>query len=721
MFLVVLFIVTWVSHAGASSGIDPNVKRHKKHYKEIIEDMKTHNIEENLRYFSKWPHHAGSNRSEQMAYHIAEKWRKSGFDRTEVYKYNAYLSYPQQPSQIWLRDKEDITKKIILGNEPAFDDSERKGKILYPFNAFSPAGTVTGEYVYCNYGERSDFQMLFEHGIDLKGKIAIFRYGKLYRGSKVRQAEKYGAIGVIIFSDPYDFTIFGSEYPDGWTLNRYGVQRGTVNRNPGDSLSIGYPSKPNYWRKSEKKYSGNPKIPSQPISFSTAYDILTSMKNDSVPLPGGFQGGLNFTYVLQSGKGRTLTLIVKTHLETRDSITVCTTLYGKDEPDRYVLIGNHRDSWSYGASDASSGTSSIVEIVRAIGRVTKKTGWRPRRSLMACSWGTEEPGTIGSTEWTDDHRRFISQHVVTYINADMIVDGNYTVGLRALDIISEGVYDASKIVSAPRKPRKSLYDDWLEKMKYDLNDNTLQRPGATFPEDISDFDAFWLTHGTTVTDIGYVLSERAYPRFGSNSQYHTRYDSFAWMTKFIDPDFTIHLATAQLCASQMLSFSDSIVMPFNVASYVKQVKRYLKEFEGFYKKSLARRHIDLKFVKTRLNALIKKADRFHDYISKLNLKHANAYEIRSINDKLMNFERNFLLPNIVEKDSTRHVIYGATPYYLELSKFPGITEAIYFATNNEKDDWDVVRKQITLLVWCIDSANRSLDFDDWSNRNKFII
>jgi len=702
------------------SSIDPNVKKNNLHYQKIFADMLPMNIENNLRYFSEWPHHAASNRSKKLAHHIEKKWKESGFDKTEMFKYNAYLSYPQKPAQIWLREKDEIKQKVIIGNEPAFDKTERKGKILYPFNAFSPPGTVTGEYVYCNYGEHTDFAKLLKLGVELKGKILIFRYGKIYRGSKVRQAEKFGAIGVILYSDPYDYTIFGSEYPDGWTLNRFGIQRGTINRLPGDSLSLGYPSKPNYWRKSEKKYSGNPKIPTQPVSFATAYDILKTMKNDSIPLPKGFQGGLNFTYVLTSGKERTLTLKVYTHLENRESITVCTTLYGREEPDRYVLIGNHRDSWSYGASDASSGTSSMVEIVRAIGRVTKKTGWRPRRSLMACSWGTEEPGTIGSTEWTEDHHKFISRHVVAYVNADMVVDGNYTVGLRALDIITDGVYDASKIVNAPKKPEKTLYDDWLEKLKIDQDNTQLEKPGATFPEDISDFDAFWLTHGTTITDTGYVLSEKAYPRFGSNSQYHTRYDSFGWMTRYIDPDFTIHLAMAQLCASQMLVISDSVILPFNLASYTKQAKRFLKEFEQLYEHQLTDHDIDLSFAKKRLNALIKKAELFHRYISKLDLKHASPYETRSINDKLMNFERNFLLPNIVKNKSIRHVIFGATPHYLELSKFPGITEAIYFASKNENDDWDSVRRQIVLLTWCIDNANRSLDFDDWTHKERFL-
>ena len=57
------------------------------------------------------------------------------------------------------------------------------------------------------------------------------------------RSERRGALGVIIFSDPNEYSYPNLAYPKGWMLNKYGVQRGTINRLPGDALSIGYPSK----------------------------------------------------------------------------------------------------------------------------------------------------------------------------------------------------------------------------------------------------------------------------------------------------------------------------------------------------------------------------------------------------------------------------------------------------------------------------------------------
>ena len=43
---------------------------------------------------------------------------------------------------------------------------------------------------------------------------------------------------------------------------------------------------------------------------------------------------------------------------------------------------------------------------------------------MACSsWGAEESGIQGSTEWADDHHKFLREQVVMYLNVDMAVEG----------------------------------------------------------------------------------------------------------------------------------------------------------------------------------------------------------------------------------------------------------------------------------------------------------
>lgn len=68
---------------------------------------------------------------------------------------------------------------------------------------------------------------------------------------------------------------------------------------------------------------------------------------------------------------------------------------GLEEPDRYIFLGNHRDAWTYGAVDPNSGTSALLDIARRYA-VLMKSGWRPRRTIILCSWDAEEFGMVGN-------------------------------------------------------------------------------------------------------------------------------------------------------------------------------------------------------------------------------------------------------------------------------------------------------------------------------------
>jgi N-acetylated-alpha-linked acidic dipeptidase len=72
------------------------------------------------------------------------------------------------------------------------------------FHGFSISGDVTGKYVYAGYGRKSDFELLQSKGIDFTDKIVIVKYGRVFRGLKVKAAQEAGAIGCIIYSDPGD-------------------------------------------------------------------------------------------------------------------------------------------------------------------------------------------------------------------------------------------------------------------------------------------------------------------------------------------------------------------------------------------------------------------------------------------------------------------------------------------------------------------------------------
>jgi N-acetylated-alpha-linked acidic dipeptidase len=53
-------------------------------------------------------------------------------------------------------------------------------------------------------GSGAEFERLVDLGVKLEGKIALIRYGGLFRGLKVKNAQDHGMIGAVIFTDPAD-------------------------------------------------------------------------------------------------------------------------------------------------------------------------------------------------------------------------------------------------------------------------------------------------------------------------------------------------------------------------------------------------------------------------------------------------------------------------------------------------------------------------------------
>ena len=52
-------------------------------------------------------------------------------------------------------------------------------------------------------------------------------------------------------------------------------------------------------------------------------------------------------------------------------------IHGAEDPDHYVILGNHYDAWAYGSVDPNSGTAILAEVARAMVQTINETNWRP--------------------------------------------------------------------------------------------------------------------------------------------------------------------------------------------------------------------------------------------------------------------------------------------------------------------------------------------------------
>src|SRR6185503_19596404 len=219
--------------------------------------------------------------------------------------------------------------------------------------------------------------------------------------------------------------------------------------------------------------------------------------------PRGFQGGLPFAYHVGG------TDDVKVHLKTdmdykqRSIWNVVARIEGAAEKDRWVVVGNHRDAWVFGAVDPNSGSSAMLQIARGLGQLTK-TGWKPRRTIVLCSWDAEEYGLIGSTEFAEEFASELRDKAVAYLNLDAAVSGpNFSAS--SVPSLWKLIRDAAKDVKDP-KTGKSVYQQWKDRAVSESSDTDQDPPKEVTIGPLgsgSDYTPFLQHLGVPSTDMGF--------------------------------------------------------------------------------------------------------------------------------------------------------------------------------------------------------------------------
>ena len=651
---------------------------------------------EELKTLTAEPHMAATPEDHKTALYVAEKFRAAGLD-TEIVPYRVLLNWPK----IVRVEARDTAGKLLMTGptrehaegDPGQDDP----RVVMPFNGSSGSGDVTAPVVYANYGRLEDFNKLADLHIDLHGKIVIARYGANFRGVKVYLAEQRGAVGVLLYSDPQDDGYFkGDAYPVGPWRPATGVQRGSVQylfKYPGDPETPGVastPALPDSARDtSATGAQGNqPHIISIPISYHDAAPILQALKGPGVPQ--GWQGALPFRYHL-GADGVRVHLVSQQDYQRRTIWDVIGKIKGSEYPDEWVINGNHRDAWVYGAVDPNSGTAAMLEAVHGIGALLKQ-GWRPRRTMVFCSWDAEEEGLIGSTEWVEQQAQTLN-YAVAYFNTDVGVSGpDFTAA--AVPSLKQFVREIAQSVPSP--VGGTVYQEWRLNGTKDNEHRASNAPPQPGEEvrvsDLgsgSDFTPFLQHAGVPSTDVG---SEGPY------GVYHSTFDDYAWFTQNADPHFVYLQEMARVFGLEALRMADADVLPYDYGAYAREIGSYL---DAAKRKAADAGMGSLDFApaqaaNTRFTAA---ASRVHA------LQAAPSGNLAQLNQSLRQVETALLSPaGLPNRPWYRHTIYAPGEYtgYAAVV-IPGVNEAV------EAKDTTLAAQQLTVLTQALDRAAQTLD------------
>ncbi len=676
---------------------------------------------QHLKTLTQAPHIAGSEEDHQTALYVASKFKAAGLD-TQILEYRVLLNLPRK---ILIEAFDASGKKLMTGPSPEHVDPTAYGGdpfqndpgVTPAFNGASPSGDVTAEVVYANYGTPADFQKLADLGVAVRGRIVLVRYGANYRGIKVYDAQRAGAAGVLIYSDPADDGYFrGDLYPRGPYRPASAVQRGATQFlpiYPGDATTPGIaatPDLPDSKRIAVDKIQANwPSIPVNPLSYQDASPILEALGGPSVPHE--WQGALPFAYHTGGGDMSKATsgpqghVTVHMHLEMdtrlRTIWDVIGTIPGADaaQKDDWVVAGNHRDAWVYGAVDPNSGTAAMLETVHGLGELLK-TGWKPKRTVVIGSWDAEEEGLIGSTEWVEAHMDHL-QHAVAYFNTDVGVSGpNFNAS--AVPSLMQFVRDVTRGVQSPAGG--TVYDQWLKTQSTNANRRGVasadeeDEPGAATanPKDVrvgvlgsgSDFTPFLQHAGVPSTDIG---------SGGPYGVYHSVFDNYNWFIRNADPTFVYEQQQARVFGLEILHMADADILPYDYQAYGEAIARYVKTAEAHAKTaSLTLDFSALDAASTRFTAA-GTAVRTHQV--------APTGDSTALNHALRAAEEALLNPaGLPHRDWYKHTIYAP-------GEFTGYAAVVIPGVNEGIDAKDAARTQaqIAALGAALDRASAILE------------
>jgi N-acetylated-alpha-linked acidic dipeptidase len=647
-------------------------------------------------------------------------------------RYFAYLNYPREGGR---------RVAIVEPKEKAWEARLEEASIYNPprsqtssFHALSASGNVTGPLIYVNYGHKKDFKAMWDSQVDVQGAVVLMRYygSQSDRAMKVKAAQDAGAAGVLMYSDPADDGFQkGDVWPNGRWRPEDSVQRGSValsNMIIGDVLTPGRPSTKDEKRMPKDKNPALPTIPSIPISWKDAQKLLQSLDGIGHEVFDSWVGGVPDVKKWWSGhpdKSPKVNLQnLQDETDEQPITNVFGSLIGSEEKAKKIIIGNHRDSWCFGAADPGSGTAVMLEVARVLGEL-RLQGWRPLRTIEFASWDAGEYNKIGSTEHVEANLEELRANAIAYINLDVAVTGD-KLWANGSPILTHAF---TRVLGRLTDPIQNA--TFLEMWQ---NDN--RQLGAL--DAGSDYVAFQDLAGTSSIDIGFSGPEHG-------DMKGSCYETLEWMEHYVDPGYLYHERLAQIVVLFILELAQEPIMPLKIEDYAANLLEQGKQLLDWTETKGADFNIDI--FQPLFDALAGLARQTQDFAEWETLWYNQVYgtggfETQGLTfqridhlDKMTRFESDLLdLPRgeqdkgdhgvcfeplhfipsqdgvtdknqqLPGRDQFKHVIFGPDAFGSghDAAVFPFVRDAV------EKGDWKLAEQQIKKTAEILKRAGERL-------------
>lgn len=447
---------------------------------------------------------------------------------------------------------------------------------------------ISGELVYVPSGHAADMQEVFHSqvsvdSIDLKGKVVITE--GLAMPGKVASFDKLGVLGAI-FVNP------GKNIHDGICTTIWGAP---------DLDTI----------------DNEPKIPALAINRADGDELIEQCKLGSVQV--------EFQTVHK--KGWFECPLIDIFIE------------GTEEPEKYVLLHGHLDSWHVGIGDNTTGDAAMIEMAR----VFYKHRNQLKRSLRIAIWPGHSTGRYaGSTWFADTFGLDMDANCVAQVNCDSpgcrwATSYDYSEWMSEVDELCKGaIQDTAGQGSKGSRPSRA-------------GDYSFNNIGIT---------SFYMLSSSMPEEL--LMEKGYYPvgGCGANIEWHTEDDLLHVA------DLEILMKDIKIYTASILRVVNASLLPYNfrntVDEFIETIQTYQEAAGG---------HFSFETALSEAGSLRAGLDAYYQGLEALKNNDVADPQVKKANEQLLELGRTLITINFSRRGKFRH------DPALDVPKLPDIAPA----------------------------------------------
>lgn len=230
------------------------------------------------------------------------------------------------------------------------------------------------------------------------------------------------------------------------------------------------------------------------------------------------------------------------------------TIPGNEEPEKYVLLHGHIDSWHVGIGDNATGDATLLELARLLQAHQPQL----RRSVKICWWPGHSTGRYaGSTWYVDRFALDLDANCVAHVNCDSPGCRWATVYENVMWMAEAGDVASGAVEAAVEQPSEGIRPIRAGDISFNnLGISTFYMLSSTMPQELLEEKGYYTVGGC-----------------GGNIEWHTEGDTLEIA------DQEILLKDIKVYATAVWRMANAPVLPLDYRKTVDELVSYLKEYE----------------------------------------------------------------------------------------------------------------------------------------------